>query len=247
MQEQNIYDNEEFFKGYQSMRENKGYTANDLIERPQLFQLIGEVKAKSILDLGCGTGDSAKKLVELGAKKVLGIDLSSKMIEVANKENNMPNIKYQVMSMNEIDKIEEKFDLVVSSLAIHYIDDYDGLCKKVYNLLNDGGEFVFLHGHPMDSAPILKDYSENFVIINNKKYFLLSDYNNEGERVSHWFVDGVKTYHRNMGHLVNGLIDAGFKLERLLESYVTEDIIKINPKYGEQKDHSYYVYFRAKK
>ena len=245
MNEQNIYDNEVFFKGYQELRENKGYTANDLIEIPQLFQLIGDVKNKTVLDLGCGAGGGAKKLIELGAKKVLGIDISTKMIEKAKKETNSLNINYQVMSMNEIDKIDEKFDLVVSSLAIHYIEDYDGLCKKVYNLLNEGGEFIFSHGHPMDSAPILKDYSENFVIINDKKYFLLSDYNNEGKRVSHWFVDGVETYHRNMGHLVNGLIDAGFKLEKLLESYVTDEIVKINPKYIEQKDHSYYVYFKA--
>ena len=82
---------------------------------------------------------------------------------------------------------------------------------------------------------------------NDKKYFLLSDYNNEGKRVSHWFVDGVETYHRNMSSLVNGLIDAGFKLEKMVESYATEDIIKIKPKYNEQRDHSYYVYFKAQK
>ena len=99
----------------------------------------------------------------------------------------------------------------------------------------------------MDSAPILKDYSNNFIILNNKKYFLLSDYNNEGKRVSHWFVDGVITYHRNMSHLVNGLIKAGFKIEKLTESYVTDDIIKVNPEYKDQIDHSYYVYFKVKK
>lgn len=247
VKEQNIYDNEEFFNGYQELRSNKGCTANDLIEIPQLFQLIGDVKDKTILDLGCGAGGSAKKLIKLGAKKVLGIDISTKMVEVAQKENDSPNIDYQVMSMNEIDKIDEKFDLVVSSLAIHYVEDYDALCKKVFKILNNDGYFVFSHGHPMDSAPILKDYSENFVIINDKKYFLLSDYNNEGKRVSHWFVDGVETYHRNMGHLVNGLIDAGFRLEKMIESYVTDDIIEKNPKFVEQLDHSYYVYFKAKK
>ena len=247
MKEQNIYDNEVFFKGYQSMRENKGYTANDLIEKPQLFQLIGDVSGKSVLDLGCGTGSNSKKLIELGAKKVLGIDLSSNMIELAKKENNLFNVNYKVMSMNEIDKLDEKYDLVISSLAIHYVENYDELCKKVYNLLNDGGTFVFSQGHPMDSAPILNDYSNNYVVLNDKKYFLLSDYNNEGKRVSYWFVDGVETYHRNMSHLVNGLIDAGFKLDRLQESYSTADIVKINSDYAEQYDHSYFVYFRAKK
>ena len=218
-----------------------------MIETPQLFELIGDVKDKEILDLGCGAGNNDRKLIEKSAKSVLGIDLSKKMIEVANKENDLDNIEYKVMSMNDIDKINRKFDLVVSSLAIHYIEDYDNLCKKIYNLLNDGGEFIFSCGHPMDSAPILNDYSDNFVIINDKKYFLLSDYNNEGKRISHWFVDGVETYHRNMSHLVNGLINAGFKLEKMVESYATDEIIKIKPKYKEQRDHSYYVYFKAKK
>ena len=84
------------------------------------------------------------------------------------------------MSMNDIDKIDQKFDLVVSSLAIHYIEDYDTLCKKVYNLLNDGGEFIFSHGHPMDSAVILNGLEHRYVILNDKKYFLL---NNKYEKI----------------------------------------------------------------
>ena len=246
--EQNIYDNEDFFKGYQELRSNKTVvSSNDLIEIPQLFQLIGDVKDKKILDLGCGTGGHDIKLVELGAKSVLGIDISQRMLNEANKNNNSDKITYRMLSMNNLEEIDEKFDLVVSSLAIHYIEDYDNLCKKVYNLLNDGGYFVFSHGHPMDSAVILNKHEDNFVIIDNKKYFLLSDYNNEGKRKLHWFVDGVETYHRNMSHLVNGLIDAGFRIERLNESYATEEAIKIKPKLIEQKDHSYYVYIKAQK
>lgn len=247
MKEQNIYDNKEFFEGYKNLRENKGYTANDLIEGPQLFELIGDVKGKTILDLGCGAGVHARELVELGAKSVLAIDISTNMIETAMKENDLDNIEYKVMSMNEIDKIEGKFDLVVSSLAIHYVEDYDGLCKKVYNLLNAGGEFIFSHGHPMDSAPILPNGMKHHTIIDDKKYYLVSDYNNEGKRVSSWFIDGVITYHRNMSHLVNGLLDAGFTLKRFNESHATPEIIMKNPKFKEQNDHSYFVYLKARK
>ena len=243
--EQNIYDNQDFFDGYQELR--NGINANDLIEIPQLFALIGDVAGKNILDLGCGAGEHDKKLIEKGASHVLGIDISQKMIELAIKENSDERIEYKIMSMNDIDKLDNKFDMVVSSLAIHYIEDYDSLCKKVYNLLNDGGEFVFSYGHPMDSAVILDGLEHRYVIINNKKYFLISDYNNEGKRKSNWIVDGVETYHRNMSHLVNGLIDAGFIIERLNESYATDEAIKLKPKYIEQKDHSYYVYLKAKK
>ena len=218
-----------------------------MIEIPQLFELIGDVKGKNILDIGCGAGGHDRKLIELGAKSILGIDISKKMLEEAKKNNNSDKISYQLLSMNELEKIDKKFDLVVSSLAIHYIENYNDLCKKVYDLLNDGGFFIFSHGYPMDSAVILNDYENNYVIIDNKKYFLLSDYNNEGKRVSHWFVDGVETYHRNMSHLVNGLIDAGFKIERLNESYSSDEAIKVKQKLVEQKDHSYYVYIKAQK
>ena len=132
---QNIYDNDEFFNGYQELRQ--GISANDLIEIPQLFDLIGDVKDKEILDLGCGAGGHDQKLIELGAKHVTGIDISKNMLELANKNNNSNQINYILMSMEDIDKLDKKYDLVVSSLAIHYIEDYDNLCKKVYNLLKD--------------------------------------------------------------------------------------------------------------
>ena len=243
--EQNIYDNDDFFQGYQSKRGD--LSANDLIEIPELFELIGDVINLSILDLGCGAGGHDRKLIELGAKRVLGIDLSKNMINEAINSNNSNKIDYRIMSMNDIDTISETFDLVVSSLAIHYIEDYDSLCKKVYNLLNDGGRFIFSCGHPMDSCAILNDYSNNYIELNGKKYYLISDYNNEGKRTSHWFVDGVETYHRNVSHLLNGLIDAGFSLEHITESYANDDVIKLNPKFKDQKDHSYFIFFKCKK
>ena len=54
-----------------------------MIEIPQLFELIGDVKGKNILDIGCGAGGHDRKLIELGAKSILGIDISKKMLEEA--------------------------------------------------------------------------------------------------------------------------------------------------------------------
>ena len=70
MKQQNIYDNKDFFEEYQSLRKND-LSANELIETPQLFELIGDVTSLSILDLGCGTGKHDRKLIEMGAKKLL--------------------------------------------------------------------------------------------------------------------------------------------------------------------------------
>lgn len=118
MEQQNIYDNKEFFKEYQSLRDN--LSANELIEIPQLFELIDDVKNLSILDLGCGTGKHDRKLIEMGAKKVMGIDLSNNMINEAIKNTSTDKIEYKVMSMNDIDKLDEKFDMIVSSFAYSF-------------------------------------------------------------------------------------------------------------------------------
>jgi len=84
MKQQNIYDNKKFFEEYQNLRKSD-FSANELIEIPQLFELIGDVTNLSILDLGCGTGKHDRKLVEKGARKVVGIDLSNNMINEAMK------------------------------------------------------------------------------------------------------------------------------------------------------------------
>ena len=133
MKEQNIYDNNEFFENYQKLRQNKGLTANDLIETPQLFELIGDVKDKEILDLGCGAGNNDRKLIEKGAKSLLGIDLSKKMIEVANKENDLDNIEYKVMSMNDINKIK------LTKLFIFSLFIFTPFFRFLYSLL-----FIFI-------------------------------------------------------------------------------------------------------
>ena len=109
---QNIYDNTIFYKEYDKMRnENKGYNANDLIEIPNFRKLVPNVQNKKILDLGCGYGENCKYYKELGATKVLGIDISTHMIDIANKYNKLNSIEYKVMPMEEIHRINEKFSL----------------------------------------------------------------------------------------------------------------------------------------
>ena len=109
MKQQNIYDNGEIFNGYQEIRNDKTkMSVNDLVEILQLFELIGDVKGKTILYLGCGAGGHDHKLIELRAKYVLGIDLFERMIEKAIKETNSDKIEYKVMSMTDIDKTNKK-------------------------------------------------------------------------------------------------------------------------------------------
>ena len=240
MSKQNIYDNEIFFEGYKTLRE-KANSANNLFEKPALFALLPDLHDKCVLDLGCGYGENCLKYAEMGAGKVIGLDISEKMLEIAKTENSNPKIEYKNMPMEDI-SLENllpaggKFDLVVSSLAIHYVEDYAGLVKKIYALLKDGGYFIFSQESPINTCFTTGNrwtVDEN----GNKLYANLSNYSVDGKRESKWFVEGIEKYHRTFSTVINTLIDNNFKLEKLVEPYPTDEMVKANSgKYDQHLD-----------
>jgi ubiquinone/menaquinone biosynthesis C-methylase UbiE len=74
--------------GYNLWSETYDSDENPLIyiEEKQFLKLIGNVKNKEVLDVGCGTGRITLKLLERGAK-VCGIDINSKMLQKAKEKN----------------------------------------------------------------------------------------------------------------------------------------------------------------
>ena len=231
-----------------STKDDKGRNANDLVEIPNFRKLIPNVKEKKILDLGCGYGENDKYCRDLGAKEILGIDISEHMIKIAEKNNADENIKYKVMAMEDISKIKEKFDIVISSLAFHYVKDYEKLINDIYNLLNDDGILIFSIDHPLRIASKFETWmKKNYTKINGKWFLLVSDYNREGIREKEWNGVMVKRYHRNFSSLINGLVNSGFKIDKILEPIPDEKAIKIIPKYINQYDRPYFLFIRAKK
>lgn len=243
---QNIYDDKHFFDEYIDMRENK-LNANDLIEIPTIKNMLPDLQGKSVLDLGCVAGGMSKYFVEKGACKVLALDISKNMIAHAKEINNDNKIQYKVMEMENISKIKEKFDVVFSSLAFHYVEDFEKLMKDISNLLKPNGVLLFSQEHPFETAIILQRDMKRYVEINNKRYFLLSDYNNMGERLLNWNVDGVIKYHRNFSCVVNSVIKAGLNIVEIQESQPLSQAIEKVEKYKYQKDKSYYLFIKARK
>lgn len=212
---QNIYDNPTFFEGYKNLRDS-GITYNDFIEQPALKKVLPALKDKCILDLGCGAGQFARYCVENGASKVWGVDISEKMIGLARKNNSHSKIKYAHCSIEDLELPHNYFDLVVSSLAIHYIADYNSLIQKINQSLAINGVFIYSIEHPIVTArkqagEWIKDEH------GNNLYFTLDNYQEEGKRELHWYVDGVIKYHRTFSTLVNDLITNGFVLEKIVE------------------------------
>ena len=82
----NLYDNQDFFDAYAQMHRSQ-HGLEGAGEWHQLQPLFPELRGKTVLDLGCGYGWHCKYAAEQGAKSVLGIDQSEKMIAEAEKRN----------------------------------------------------------------------------------------------------------------------------------------------------------------
>ncbi len=247
---ENIYDNKEFFDNYISMRNDRNnISANEVVEMPAIYSVLPDLKGKKVLDLGCGSGNNCMKAIELGSSFVLGIDVSQNMIDLAKKTNSNEKIKYDVLAMENIDSLNEKFDVVISSLAFHYVEDYNKLLKDIYNLLNPNGILIFSQEHPLSTGTILNEAcnSSSKIKLGGKEYKLISDYNVNGARNVHWLNGKFTKYHRNFSTLINGLIDNDFTLCKIVEPIATEENVKKNLKYKNQLNMPYFMIIIAKK
>ena len=223
--QQNIYDDVKFFDEYKKVRFSKN-SFNELLEQPAINSLLPDLNGKTVSDLGCGFGFNCKEFAKAGAKSVVGIDLSEKMIAQANENNKLDNITYINMSMTDIGQLTEQFDLIYSSLAFHYIEDFESLIAKIYNKLNTNGVLLFSQEHPIVTA--VKNNGNNYVkkLNGSIKGYLLNNYADMGIRKEKWFVDGVEKYHRTISNIFNTLIKCGFIIEAVEEPLPSEEALK---------------------
>jgi SAM-dependent methyltransferase len=209
---QNIYDDAAFFEGYsQFPRSREGLAGAP--EWPALRSLLPPLKGRRVLDLGCGFGAFCRWAADEGAD-VVGVDLSERMLVAARERGPHYAIRYEQADLDHYEPAERAYDLVYSSLALHYLADFDALCRRVHRALTPGGAFVFSMEHPIYAARATPEWMRDEA---GHRVFALSDYAREGERVTNWVVDGVVKYHRKLATCLNALIASGFTIDALDE------------------------------
>jgi 2-polyprenyl-3-methyl-5-hydroxy-6-metoxy-1,4-benzoquinol methylase len=122
------------------------------IERYTFLQLIGDVEGMSVLDLACGEGWYTRELRRRGAARVVGVDLSEGMIELARQEEARGplGIEYRVQDARLADG-GERFDLVVAAYLLNYAstrEELGEMCMAVARSLKPGGRFVAVNNNP---------------------------------------------------------------------------------------------------
>jgi len=197
---------------YKARKYKKGISHfyNECLEMPTTLRLLGNVKSKKILDVGCGPGIYARILSENGAK-VKGIDISKRLIEIANKE--APESEFTIGNAEELPYKDKEFDIVMSALMLGHIEDWNKIFSEIKRVLKPKGIFVFSITNPI----VLKTVKRNWFF---KTFDEITDYFNEGWIHSKWSgeITGQKTstvvseHHKTYGTIVRVILSNGFEI-----------------------------------
>jgi SAM-dependent methyltransferase len=229
---QNIYDDPEFFAGYSRLpRSEHGLDA--VFEWPAFQRLLPSLRGARVLDLGCGVGYFAREARARGAREVVGVDLSARMLDEARARTHDAGIVYVRADLEQLEPEPAAFDLVVSSLALHYVADYRRLVERVAAALVPGGRFAFSVEHPIYTAAGTGAWYTGPDGVPH--HWPVDRYRDEGERRTRWFVDGVVKYHRTVETYVNGLLDAGLRLVRLEEPEAEPAMLAERPAWRDER------------
>ena len=239
---QNIYDNAEFFERYSQLpRSVEGLDGAP--EWPALRAMLPDLHGLRILDLGCGFGWFCRWAREQGAAAVRGLDVSERMLARARAETSDGAVTYARADLEQLALSPGSFDLIYSSLALHYIQRLSELFAQVHGALPPGGYLVFSVEHPVFTAPTEPGWS---VTAGGRRTWALDGYLEEGPRQTDWLAKGVIKQHRTVATYINLLLGAGFSLTRVEEWGPTPAQIAAKPVWADERRRPPFLLVSAK-
>jgi len=174
------------------------------LERPLMDKVMSMISVKNpkVLDAGCGMGRTLKYLLDqkVPKKNILGVDISSDMLAIAKK--NVPHVKTIKSDLTSL-RVKDKFDLVVCTHVLHYLDQKDFIktFNNFHKLLKKGGVLFFVITHPVRTTRHnLAEYFKRDWIVDHTPWGTTSP-----------------LYLRPVTDIVNDTISAGFTIKSLDE------------------------------
>ena len=208
---------EKLAESYSQMIDYKAHNA--FYDRPNTLSLLPDVAGKFILDAGCGPGKYAEILISKGAD-VIGVDLSEKMIQEAQKRNKNKG-DFMVHDLTKpLDFLaNEKVDLVISPLVLEYIEDWNPVFKEFYRVLKPNGVFVFSINHPFFEFNYFK--SDNYFATEKVKCTW----------TGFGFPVEIESFRRSLTDCIEPLSNNGFFIDKILEPKPTPEFKEHDPKH----------------
>ncbi len=205
-----FYDNGAVRASYLRHRHDGRRSPNRVMEEPAFLAAVGPLDGRRVLDLGCGDGSTARTLLAAGAASYVGVDGSAGMIEAAHTHHGISGARFIHRDIEDVEIDVGEFDLVVSRMALHYINRLEPVLETVHRALPVGGKLVFSVVHPVITS---HDMSGD----DPRTTWTVDNYFNRGPRERPWFGSTVTWYHRTIENYVRLVTELGFRLETVSE------------------------------
>jgi ubiquinone/menaquinone biosynthesis C-methylase UbiE len=96
------------------------------------------------LEVGCGTGAVTRFVAESYGFHAIGVDIDPEQLAEANKEASGPaDLRFEVADARALPYLDKSFDMVLSFMATHHIEDVDAALHEIARVLRPGGYFVY--------------------------------------------------------------------------------------------------------
>jgi SAM-dependent methyltransferase len=189
---------------------------NALYERPAILQAAGNVRGLRVADIGCGAGLHLRHFLEQGAANVVGLDNNDALLKHAEKNTeHRASIHRHDLNIVPLPLESNAFDLVVSSLTLHYVESWNRVLAELARALDRGGRLVFSVGHPVPDFESSKSLD----------YFAIEEIFEE------WPDLGVKvkSYRRPLSKIYADLHATGFAIDEIIEPRPCSSMEKLYP------------------
>jgi ubiquinone/menaquinone biosynthesis C-methylase UbiE len=185
-------------------RETEENLYNAEIEFPGTTDLVPDVTGDRVLDAGCGAGRYTEWLLDRGAD-VVGVDVSEEMLDRACDRVGDRAELHRADLGRSLDFADDEFDGVVSSLALDYVEEWRPTLSEFARVLKSDGFLVYSVKHPLDAHD--PDEGTNYFAVER--------------RIAEWEVN-VPYYRRPLSAVLNPLLEAGFRIDRVAEPEPTD-------------------------
>ena len=218
-----IYDDRTFFESYAEMPRSR-FGLGAAGEWAQFEKLLPrDMTGLDVLDLGCGYGWHCAYCASRGARSVLGLDPSEKMLARAREINAAPVIEYRRCAVEDFGWPESEFDLCVSNLALHYVEDLAPVFAGVCRALRPGGTFALNMEHPCFTSGVNEDWCRDGS--GRILHWPVDRYFEPGARKTLFCGCEVTKYHHTLTQILGGLLEAGFALAAVDEARPSPEML----------------------
>jgi ubiquinone/menaquinone biosynthesis C-methylase UbiE len=174
------------------------------------LHLLGDLKGKRVLELGCGGAQCSIAFAKAGATAI-GVDFSSEQLAFARRLCEREEVRIELRHGDLADLAflrAESIDLVFSAYAFGYVENLGRVFRQVHRVLKQGAPLVFSLPHP--AYDMLDDDAAEPLLV-RRSYF-------SQEPIDYlWAGINFTDYHHTLSELYTGLIRASYRVDQILE------------------------------